>query len=42
MFFNIGMAAALSWVVVIIINIVTNILVRLITPTRAEQIHTGL
>ena len=42
MFFNIGMAAALSWVLVIIISIVTNILVRLITPTRAEQIPTGL
>lgn len=42
MFFSIGMAAAISWVVVIIINIVTNILVRLITPTRVEQVHTGL
>ncbi|MCR4405589.1 MAG: sugar ABC transporter permease [Anaerolineae bacterium] len=42
MFFNVGMAAAISWVVVIIINIVTNILVRLITPAKAEQVHTGL
>jgi len=42
MFFNVGMAAAISWVVVIIINIVTNILVRLITPTKVEQVHTGL
>jgi len=42
MFFSVGMAAAISWVVVIIINIVTNVLVRLITPTRVEQVHTGL
>lgn len=42
MFFNVGMAAAISWIVVIIINIVTNILVRLITPVKAEQVHTGL
>jgi multiple sugar transport system permease protein len=42
MFFSVGMAAAISWVVVIIINIVTNILVRLITPTKVEQVHTGL
>lgn len=42
MFFNIGVAAAISWVVVIIINIVTNILVRLITPTKVEKVHTGL
>ncbi len=42
MFFSVGMAAAISWVVVIIINIVTNVLVRLITPTKVEQIHTGL
>jgi multiple sugar transport system permease protein len=42
MFFSVGMAAAISWVVVIIINIVTNILVKLITPTKVEQVHTGL
>ena len=42
MFFSVGMAAAISWVVVIIINIVTNVLVRLITPTKVEQVHTGL
>jgi len=42
MFFHIGMAAAISWVVVIIINIVTNILFRLITPTKVEQVHAGL
>jgi multiple sugar transport system permease protein len=42
MFFSVGMAAAISWVVVIIINIVTNVLVKLITPTKVEQIHTGL
>lgn len=42
MFFNVGMAAAISWIVVIIINIVTNILVKLITPARVEQVHTGL
>lgn len=42
MFFNVGVAAAISWVVVIIINIVTNILVRLITPTKVEKVHTGL
>ena len=42
MFFNVGMAAAISWVVVIIINIVTNVLVKLITPTKVEQVHTGL
>jgi multiple sugar transport system permease protein len=42
MFFSVGMAAAISWVVVIIINIVTNILVRLITPTKVEQVHAGL
>jgi len=42
MFFNVGMAAAISWVVVIIINIVTNILVKLITPTKVEKVHTGL
>lgn len=42
MFFNVGMAAAISWIVVIIINIVTNILVRLITPTKVEQVATGL
>jgi ABC-type sugar transport system permease subunit len=42
MFFNVGMAAAISWVVVIIINIVANILIRLITPTRVEQVSTGL
>ena len=42
MFFSVGMAAAISWVVVIIINIVTNILLRLITPTQVEQVHTGL
>jgi multiple sugar transport system permease protein len=42
MFFNVGMAAAISWVVVIIINVVTNVLVKLITPTKVEQVHTGL
>ncbi len=42
MFFNVGMAAAISWVVVIIINIVTNILVKLITPAKVGQVHTGL
>jgi multiple sugar transport system permease protein len=42
MFFNVGVAAAISWVVVIIINIVTNVLVRLITPTQVEKVHTGL
>jgi multiple sugar transport system permease protein len=42
MFFNVGVAAAISWVVVIIINIVTNVLVRLITPTQVERVHTGL
>ncbi len=42
MFFNVGIAAAISWVVVIIINIVTNVLVRLITPTQVEKVHTGL
>jgi multiple sugar transport system permease protein len=42
MFFSVGMAAAISWVVVIIINIVTNVLVRLITPTKVEHVHTGL
>lgn len=42
MFFSVGMAAAISWVVVIIINVVTNILLRLITPTKVAQVHTGL
>jgi len=42
MFFSVGMAAAISWVVVIIINIVTNVLLRLITPAKAEQVSTGL
>ncbi|MEA3459779.1 MAG: sugar ABC transporter permease, partial [Chloroflexota bacterium] len=42
MFFNTGMAAALSWVVVIIINIVTTILLRLLTPTKVQQVQTGL
>ncbi|TEU11970.1 MAG: sugar ABC transporter permease [Anaerolineales bacterium] len=42
MFFSVGMAAAISWVVVIIITIVTNVLVRLITPTKVAQVHTGL
>jgi multiple sugar transport system permease protein len=42
MFFNVGIAAAISWVVVIIINIVTNVLVRLITPAQVEKVHTGL
>jgi multiple sugar transport system permease protein len=42
MFFNVGVAAAISWVVVIIINVVTNVLVRLITPTKVERVHTGL
>jgi multiple sugar transport system permease protein len=42
MFFSVGMAAAISWVVVIIINVVTNVLVRLITPTKVEKVHTGL
>jgi ABC-type sugar transport system permease subunit len=42
MFFNVGIAAAISWVVVIIINVVTNVLVRLITPTKVEKVHTGL
>jgi multiple sugar transport system permease protein len=42
MFFSVGMAATISWIVVIIINVVTNVLVRLITPTKIEQVHTGL
>ena len=42
MFFSVGMAAAISWVVVIIITIVANVLVKLITPTKVEQVHTGL
>ncbi|MGD2178348.1 MAG: sugar ABC transporter permease [Anaerolineae bacterium] len=42
MFFNVGVAAAISWEVVNIINIVTNVLVRLITPTKVEKVHTGL
>jgi len=42
MFFNVGMAAAVSWIVVIIINIVANILIRLITPPRVERVSTGL
>jgi multiple sugar transport system permease protein len=42
MFFSVGTAAAISWVVVIIINIVTNALVKLITPTKVELVDTGL
>jgi len=42
MFFHVGMAAAISWIVVIIINIVANILLRLITPAKVEQVSTGL
>jgi len=42
-FFEIGMAAAISWVVVIIINIVANTFVRLLTPKKPrEQVDTGL
>jgi multiple sugar transport system permease protein len=42
-FFQIGMAAAISWVVVIIINIVANIFVQLLTPKKPrEQVDTGL
>jgi multiple sugar transport system permease protein len=42
MFFSVGMAAAISWVVVIIINIVANVLFKFITPARVEKVHTGL
>jgi len=42
MFFNVGTAAAISWVLVIIINIVVNILIRMITPAKVEKVHTGL
>lgn len=42
-FFQIGMAAAISWVVVIIINIVANVFVRVLTPKKPrEQVDTGL
>jgi len=42
-FFQIGMAAAISWVVVIIINIVANIIVPLMTPKQPkEMVDTGL
>jgi len=42
-FFQISMAAAVSWVIVILINIVANVLVNLLTPKRPlEQVHTGL
>lgn len=42
-FFQIGMAAAISWVVVIIINIVANIVVPLMTPKQPKQmVDTGL
>lgn len=42
-FFQIGMAAAISWIVVILINVVANILVILLTPKPPkEQVHTGV
>jgi multiple sugar transport system permease protein len=42
MFFSVGVAAAISWIVVIIINVVANVLFKLITPTKVEKVHTGL
>lgn len=42
-FFQIGMAAAISWVVVIVINIVANVIVPLMTPKQPKQVvDTGL
>jgi multiple sugar transport system permease protein len=42
-FFQIGMAAAISWVVVIIINVVANMVVPLMAPKRPkEAVDTGL
>lgn len=41
-FFQIGTAAAISWIVVILINVVANIIVPRMTPQRRERVHTGL
>jgi multiple sugar transport system permease protein len=44
-FFKVGLAAAVSWIVVVIINIVTNIIVQFLMPKKpvtAEQVDTGL
>jgi len=42
-FFQIGKAAAIAWVIVILINIITNIMVRWLTPkVPSEQADTGL
>jgi multiple sugar transport system permease protein len=42
-FFQIGKAAAIAWVVVILINIVTNLMVRWLMPrVPQEQVDTGL
>lgn len=42
-FFQVSMAAAISWLIVILINVVANVLVNFLTPRRPlEQVHTGL
>ncbi|RME46704.1 MAG: sugar ABC transporter permease [Chloroflexi bacterium] len=41
-FFQISTAAAVSWVVVILINIVANLVVPRMTPKKRERVHTGL